>query len=58
MTEAQRESIKVLFERSKDGANSLEEFEDRFRGGIGGEYIGGTWCGMFVGIEKDGHRHS
>lgn len=23
-----------------------------------GQYIGISWCGMFVGIEKDGYTHT
>ena len=58
MTNEQKESIKVLSERNPDGSGSLQEFEDRFKGGILSDYVGAVWCRMFVGIEKDGHRHS
>lgn len=56
-TEEQIAAIKTLFERNPDGANTLEEFEDRFNWCIGG-YVGGPWCGMHIGIENDGHTHS
>ena len=55
-TDAQERTIKLKFEQSPDGASSLLEFRARWTDY--GPYIGATWCGMFLGIEKDGHAHS
>ncbi len=56
-TPAQLDTLKRKFEQSTDGSKDFESFCDRFRPMIGG-YIGGNWCGMFLGIEKDGHAHT
>ena len=56
-TKEQIAAIKTLFDRNPDGADTLEEFEDRFNHCIGG-YVGGPWCGMHMGIEADGYIHS
>jgi len=63
LTKQQREAVKRLYDRSPDGAFSYLNFRRRFRlysiGSSGlGDYIGGQWCGMFVGIETDGHTHT
>ena len=66
ITRSQREAVKRLYDRSPDGAVSYLAFRRRFRlctvgvgtFGIFGDYIGGAWCGMFIGIETDGHTHS
>jgi hypothetical protein len=61
ITRSQREAIKRLYDRSTDGAVSYLAFRRRFRlysVGSVGDYIGGAWCGMFIGIETDGHTHS
>lgn len=65
-TRQQREAIYRLFLRSYDtsydGPAALRRlyraFRRGFRWGFGGEYIGGQWCGMYVGIELDGYTHS
>jgi hypothetical protein len=70
LTKQQREAVKRLYDRSPDGAVSYLNFRRRFRlysswqvsesfGSSGlGDYIGGQWCGMFIGIETDGHTHT
>ena len=56
-TAEQVAGIKSLYERNPDGAKTLKEFSGRFCHCIGG-FIGGEWCGMFIGIEPDGYTHS
>jgi hypothetical protein len=56
MTPQQVESINKLFDRSPDGASDRHAFFDRVRSY--GNHCGLTWCGMFVGIEKDGYAHT
>lgn len=57
MTSDQVASISKLYERNSDGAQNQAEFFHRVRPYTGG-YCGLTWCGMFVGIEKDGYAHT
>lgn len=56
MTPDQAESVERLFARSSDGSNTLVEFFARVENY--GDYCGLLWCGMFIGIEKDGYTHS
>ena len=61
ITRSQCEAIKRLYDRSPDSAVSYLAFRRRFRlysVGSVGDYIGAIWCGMFIGIETDGHTHS
>jgi hypothetical protein len=46
-----------LYWRNADGAQTYNEFRNRAHSYHGG-YIGLDWCGMFIGIEKDGYTHS
>ena len=57
MTPEQVESINNLFARNPDGSATRHEFFSRVKYYLGG-YCGLTWCGMFIGIEKDGYTHS
>jgi hypothetical protein len=56
ITRAQREAIARKFAQSPDGAASYREFRARVKPGFG--YLVLPWCGMYLGIEKDGHTHS
>ncbi len=65
LTRPQRESIKKLYERylRSDGADdfrmSYREFRKHAQPLIGGSgCIMVPWCGMWVGIELDGHTHT
>ena len=66
MTQAQKKAIFHLWRQNRDGTKNLDEFIARFRPGVGstaeqnkpGDYVGGGWCGMYVGIETDGHTHT
>lgn len=51
-------SIHQLFQRSPDGSPNNREFRKRFRHLCFDNIFGGTWHGMFIGIEADGYRHS
>jgi hypothetical protein len=57
MTPKQVEAIGDLYKRSPDGSTSRGEFFRRVKPQLGG-FCGLTWCGMFIGIEKDGYTHS
>ena len=60
-TRAQREALQRLYLRWKGTGDtkapkSYRELRKRVMPGFG--YIGVEWCGMFIGIEKDGYAHS
>lgn len=57
MTPAQTEAISNLYKRNPDGSHTLKGFFKRFEV-FYGDFCGAQWCGMFIGIEKDGHTHS
>ena len=66
MTPAQKKAVFSLFRRNTDGAKDYDEFLARFTPGLccsaeqdkPGDYVGGSWCQMYVGIETDGHTHT
>lgn len=60
LTKSQRKSVADLYKASPDGAKSYLQFRRRVRlfGTKNDRYAGLGWCGMFVGIEKDGHTHT
>ena len=70
MTKEQQKSCKKLYEREQPrvGSNTLRigrnresylKFRRRFKFGMSYDpYFIGPWCGMFIGIEPDGHTHS
>ena len=51
-------AVKKLFIRSNDGAKDVEELRSRFDYNHIEGFFGGMWCGMYIGIELDGHTHS
>ena len=63
-TREQREAILRLFRRDWPdhpwsqfpNNRTFRAFRSRFR--KYGDYIGGEWHGMFIGIERDGYTHS
>ena len=57
LTRQQREAVLKLYQRNSSGAASYLQFRRRFRWYYG-DYIGGGWCGMFIGIELDGYTHT
>ena len=64
LTKAQRRAVWELYMRNKDGSTSYRAFRRRVVAGISwkknepGSYVMVGWCGMYVGIELDGHRHT
>ena len=56
MTPEQKASAEKVFARNPDGSATLEDFLQRIEDY--GDYVGLKWCGMFLGIEKDGYTHS
>lgn len=57
ITRAQREAILKKYRQSPDGARSYREFRKRAFWTLG-DFIALQWCGMYVGIEKDGYTHT
>jgi hypothetical protein len=55
MTAKQVEAVHNLYTRDRQGV-SREEFFRKVENY--GDYCGLSWCGMFIGIEKDGYTHS
>ena len=51
-------AVKKLFARDSDGARDADELRSRFIYDHLGGCFGGQWCGMYIGIELDGHTHS
>jgi hypothetical protein len=60
MTSQQVEAIGKLFDRNSDGSPDRHAFFARVQrcGVCSDQYAGIHWCGIFVGIEKDGYTHS
>jgi hypothetical protein len=58
LTRAQIKSIHQFFQRSADGSPNYRAFRKGFRQFSLDNIFGGSWHGMFVGIEADGDRHS
>lgn len=57
LTSEQRKAVKLLYDRSHKVTESYRTFRRRFQQCYG-DYIGGQWCNMFIGIELDGYTHS
>jgi len=55
-TKEQRAAVAEVYDRDRSEAPDLVEFAKRFHNY--GDYIGGEWKGMFLGIEKDGYTHT
>ena len=47
-----------IFQRYPDGSPNYRDFRKRFRLLSFDSVFGGTWHGMFIGIETDGDLHS
>ena len=58
VTLEQAHSIVALFDRIADSAVDIVEFAARFSPSFCGDYIGGYWNGLYIGIESDGYTHS
>lgn len=55
-TRAQRLAIRRTYERSADNATSYRAFRRRVIPGP--DCILLPWCGMWLGIERDGYTHT
>ena len=60
LSKSQQRAVKNLYDRLEDtdDRESFLAFRRRVMPGIGGDYVGILWCGMYVGIELDGHTHT
>tara|TARA_R100000656_G_scaffold114300_1_gene86683 strand:- start:171 stop:389 length:219 start_codon:yes stop_codon:yes gene_type:complete len=60
LSKSQQHAVKKLYDRLEDNDDreSFLAFRRRVMHGIGGDYVGVPWCGMYVGIELDGHTHT
>ena len=54
----QLNAIDHLWSRSPDGTADIYQFRKRFTWYDRMDYIGGKWCGMFIGIERNGYTHT
>ena len=58
LNKAQRLAIKRKFDQNSDGAKTYREFRSRVSPSFQNEYVMLNWCGMWLGIERDGYTHS
>jgi hypothetical protein len=65
LTRPQRVALKVIYDRGQNSPNSGQAWQGtyrEFRRTVQPELCGPAvmvpWCGMWLGIEKDGHTHS
>ena len=58
LTKEQRKALYRKYLQDPDGAKSYRDFRRRVGIGFGDEYIIIPWCGMYVGIERDGYAHT
>ena len=58
LTKAQEDAVRRIYDRKVDSPTTMtyEEFRQTVEPGFG--YVGIMWCGMYLGIEPDGHTHS
>jgi len=64
LTKQQRIALKKIYDRGTVSASfsktplSYREFRKTVQGYPGGDCVLVPWCGMWLGIEKDGYTHS
>ena len=61
LTKSQQRSLLVKWQRASQGLTYRQFRRTVTFHGFGSsfpDYIGVEWCGMFVGIEKDGYAHT
>jgi len=58
ITRAQRKAIHAMYLRNPNGSKTYREFRKRFYPQFGGYIAILDWCGMYVGVERDGFTHS
>ena len=58
-TRAQREALSKLYSRDTSGHENYLSFRRSLMFSVpAGDYVAVMWCGMYVGIETDGHSHT
>jgi hypothetical protein len=57
-TKEQRQAIADLYARNPNGSPSYRHFRKRFVPQLGGYIAILDWCGLYVGIERDGFTHT
>ena len=57
-TKEQRQAIARKYHQNNDGARNYKEFRQRAETLFNDDCIMLNWCGMWLGIEKDGYTHS
>lgn len=58
-TRKQREALSKLYSRDTSDHASYLSFRRSLRFSVpAGDYVSVEWCGMYVGIELDGHTHT
>lgn len=57
-TKAQQKALLVLWQRYKQSPTFLRFRRNAFWHSDGSGCLMIPWCGMYVGIETDGHTHS
>jgi len=58
LTKEQRKSLRCLYEQSADGSETYLQFRHRARLDTLMDCVMIHWCGMWIGIERDGYTHS
>jgi hypothetical protein len=58
VNKAQRQALKRVWLRDDTGFDSYRRFRKTVQPGFGMECIFVRWCGMWLGIEKDGYTHT
>jgi hypothetical protein len=57
-SQEQHDALAKLYERSADGATSYAQFASRAVYSYVMDCVMVPWCGMQIGIERDGYTHS
>ena len=58
-TRKQREALLRLYRRNTSDHESYLSFRRSLMFSVpAGDYVAVMWCGMYVGIETDGHTHT
>ena len=58
LTRAQRKAVYRKYCENADGCSTYREFRKRVTPAGFGDYVMLDWCGMMLGIERDGYTHS
>jgi len=61
ITKEQQEAVRAKYRQNSDGSPDYLHFRRRWKAsGVSGDMwlACSDWCGMYIGIEKDGYTHS